>query len=282
MDIGFTRRLAKLYEEGRAAVFCLVVEEVGSTPRSMGSPMLVYPDGSIEGSVGGGITEKNVIDRALKLLRHGTGSILYKETLAASEAALDGAACGGAMSVYLEVVGRTRDLLIFGAGHVGRALAQAGHTAGFAVTTWDDREEFANGTNIPWGNAVCCPLEEAMEHLPEFHGGTYAVVVTRGHAQDADVIKLLEGRPAAYMGMIGSRKKIAFVRERLLAQGVSEAHMDRIYQPVGLPIKAETPEEIAVSIVAELIAVARGGDLESLRSGLKRDPLAKEQEQGIL
>ena len=111
---------------------------------------------------------------------------------------------------------------------------------------------------------------EFFDRFGQFHGDVYAIIVTRGHALDADVVKLLEGKPAAYMGMIGSRKKIAVVRERLLEQGVAASHIDRIYQPVGLPIKAETPEEIAVSAMGEVIAVARGADLRALRAPLGR------------
>jgi xanthine dehydrogenase accessory factor len=268
MDIAISRRLAGLYEEGLAAVLCMVVEETGSTPRSMGSSMLVFPGGKIEGTVGGGITEHHVIEKALELLEKGTGAMLYRETLSASEAALDGAACGGSMGVYLEVIGRKRELVIFGAGHVGKAIARLGDMTGFAVTVWDERAEFANEENIPWGRAICCPLESFFHRSGSFHGDTYVIIVTRGHALDADVVKLLEGKPAAYMGMIGSRKKIAFVRQRLLGQGVSAEHIDRIHQPVGLPIRAETPEEIAVSAIAEIIAVMRGADLQALRSSL--------------
>ncbi len=158
--------------------------------------------------------------------------------------------------------------MIFGAGHVGKAIARLGDMTGFAVTIWDERAEFANQENIPWGRTICCPLERFFERFGDFHGDTYAIIVTRGHVLDADVVKLLEGKPSAYTGMIGSRKKIAFVRQHLLGQGVSEEHLDRIYQPVGLPIRAETPEEIAVSAMAEIIAVARGADLQALRSSL--------------
>ncbi len=268
MDIAISRRLSKLYDEGEAAVLCIVVEETGSTPRSMGSSMIVLPGGKIVGTVGGGITEHRVIEKALELLKKGSGSILHRETLTDTEAASDGAACGGTMGIYLEVIGRKRELVIFGAGHVGKAIGRLGDITGFAVTTWDERPEFANEENIPWGRTICCPVEEFFDRFGAFHEDVYAIVVTRGHALDADVAKLLEGKPAAYMGMIGSRKKISVVRERLLEQGVSAGHIDRIYQPVGLPIRAETPEEIAVSAISEVIAVARGADLESLRSPL--------------
>lgn len=268
MDIEISRCLVQLYEEGKPAALCIVVEKSGSTPRSMGSSMLVFPDGSIEGTVGGGITEHRVMEKALQLLQKGGTTDLYRETLSAGEAASEGAACGGSMGIFIEVVGRKRELVIFGAGHVGKAIARLGDMAGFSVTIWDEREEFANSTNISWGRTICCPLEELAERMPEFHGETYAVIVTRGHALDADVVRLLQGKRAAYIGMIGSKRKIIFVREQLLGKGVSTEHLDRIYQPVGLPIKAETPEEIAVSVLAEIIAVARGADVSSLRNSL--------------
>lgn len=266
MDSVISRRLAGLYDKGQAAVLCMVVEESGSTPRSTGSSMLVFPGGAIEGTVGGGVTEHRVIEKALELLKKGTGSLVYRETLSATDAALEGAACGGSMGIYLEVVGRRRELVIFGGGHVGKAIARLGDMTGFAVTVWDEREEFANPEHIPWGKTLCCSLEELPGRMPVFHGDTYAVIVTRGHALDADVVKLLEGREAAYVGMIGSRRKIAFVRERLLGQGVSPEFLDGIFQPVGLPIGAETPEEIAVSVMAEIVAAARGADVQALRN----------------
>ena len=269
MDGLIARRLAALYEEGRQGVLCLVAEEEGSTPRSAGSSMLVYPDGSIEGTVGGGIMEHRVIEQALGMLSKGSAPLLHRENLTADEAALDGAVCGGTLAVYLEVIGRSRELVIFGAGHVGRALARAGDMAGFQVTVWDEREEFANSSHIPWGTTVCCSLEEFFAREVLFHGRTSVVAVTRGHALDAEVIRLLEGIPLAYIGMIGSRKKIAFVRQRLLDEGVSEAYLNGIYQPVGLPIGAETPEEIAFSVLAEIIAADRGADVAALR-GEKR------------
>jgi len=259
-------------------VLCTVVEEIGSTPRSMGAKMWVRPDGSILGTIGGGITEHRVVTRALALLQEGGERELYRETLNATEAAMDGAACGGSVAVYLEVVGRENDVLVFGAGHVGKAIAQFASLAGFRVTVWDEREEFANADNIPWGRTLACPLNEVEARGLPFTSRTYAVIVTRGHSLDAEVVRLLDGKPAAYVGMIGSRRKIAFVRKRLLESGVSREHLDRIYQPVGLPIKAETPEEIAVSVLAEIIAVRRGANLAGLRAAL--EPLPPEESSG--
>ena len=133
-------------------------------------------------------------------------------------------------------------MVIFGAGHVGRALARLVCDAGMPVLTWDERAEFANGESIPWGRTLACPLNEVFDRGLPLHSASFVVIATRGHALDAEVVKLLDGLAAD--------------------------QIDRIYQPIGLPIRAETPEEIAVSILAEIIAARRGADLDQLRSAL--------------
>lgn len=265
------RKLLKIIDEemdkGKYGVLCTVTEEAGSTPRSRGASMWVRPDGSIAGTIGGGLIEYEAIQEALKLMKSGDSNKTWGKSLTEE----DGMACGGTAKVYMEVMGREDELVIFGAGHVGKAVAQAGSAAGFHVTVWDEREEFANSENIPWARTVVCPIEEAFDKGITLHDRSYVVIMTRGHALDAEAVTITDGKPGAYYGMIGSRSKIATVREMLLKQGVSREHLDRLFQPIGLPIKAETPEEIAVSVVAELIAVKRGGDIESLRSALAKD-----------
>ena len=252
---------------GGTGILCTVAGSEGSTPRDLGAAMWVRPDGSISGTVGGGPLEYAVIGKALEMLKEGSGPALHKAVLREAESAGE-AACGGEAVILMEPLGREAEVVVFGAGHVGKALARAAAGAGFRVTVWDEREEYANPEALPWGKVVACPLEEAYERGIVLHGSSYAVVVTRGHALDASVVRSLEGRPLAYLGLIGSRRKIEAVRENLLRQGVSQSHLDRVFQPVGLPIGAETPEEIAVSILSEIIAVHRGADLGKLRSAL--------------
>jgi xanthine dehydrogenase accessory factor len=262
MDRSLLKIIDAEMDAGGYGVLCTVTEEVGSTPRSRGASMWVRPDGSIAGTIGGGLVEYEAIQQALAMLESGEQSKNWSKKLTEE----DGMACGGAATVYMEVMGREDEVVIFGAGHVGYAVSRAAAFVGFKVTVWDEREDFANQGKIPWARTVACPIDKIFDNGISLHDRSYVIIMTRGHSLDAEAVAITDGKPGAYYGMIGSRSKIATVREMLLKQGVSEAHLDRIYQPIGLPIKAETPEEIAVSIVAELIAIRRGGEIEKLRS----------------
>ena len=264
------RELLHLIDEetqaGCCGVLCTVTEESGSTPRSRGASMWVRVDGSIEGTIGGGLVEYEAIERARELLASGEPYMTWRRMLNEEH----GMACGGNVTVYMEVIGREDDLVIFGAGHVGKAVARLGAFAGFNVTVWDEREDFANKEEIPYAATVCCPIDKIYENGINLHERSYVVIMTRGHSLDAEAVAITDNQPGAYYGMIGSRGKIAAVRKMLLQRGVTQEHLDRLHQPIGLPIKAETPEEIAVSVMAEIIAVKRGGDLAALRGALER------------
>ncbi len=249
-------------EAGKCGVLCTVTDESGSTPRSRGASMWVRPDGSISGTIGGGLIEYEAIKKAKELIFSGDTVLLWKKDLTEK----DGMLCGGTASVYMEVIGREDELVILGGGHVGKAVAEVGAFAGFRVTVWDEREEFANRENIPCARTVACPIIDIYDNGITLHERSYVVIMTRGHALDAEAVAITDKKPGAYYGMIGSRSKIAALRKMLLARGVSQEHLDRIHQPIGLPIKAETPEEIAVSILAEIIAVKRGAALMMLRT----------------
>ena len=264
------RELLKLIDdeidEGGYGVLCTVTEEAGSTPRSRGASMWVRPDGSIAGTIGGGLIEYEAIQNALALLASGDSCVTWRKSLTEK----DGMACGGSAVVYMDVMGREDEIIIFGAGHVGKAVAKLGTFTGFKVTVWDEREEFANQQNIPWARTVACPLDKIFENGIRFHDRSYVVIMTRGHSLDAEAVAITDKQPGAYYGMIGSRSKIATVRKMLLDQGVTKAHLERFHQPIGLPIKAETPEEIAVSVMAEIISVRRGADTDGLRAADSR------------
>ena len=268
VDLNVLERFVECVKNFDDCILCTVVDEIGSTPRSAGASMLVFPDCKIMGTIGGGITEHNVIRHALDMIESGKECYMYKEEFHAEkheETSHLHAACGGNISIFMQSASRRNQLMIFGAGHVGRAIAECGTFAGFEVIVWDEREEFANPESIPFGKTICCPLNEFPQRI-KLNNECYMVIVTRGHALDTDVIRILESVPAKYIGVIGSKTKIAYVRKKLLNEGISCSHLDRLYQPVGLPIRAETPNEIAISVMSEIIAVRRGGKVAELRS----------------
>lgn len=262
MDKKLLRIVDEEVEEGKYGVICTLISKGGSTPRSAGASMWVRPDGTICGTIGGGLIEFQAIKEALEMLKGGMLSQTWHKELNEK----GGMACGGEADVYMEVVGREDSLIIFGAGHVGKAVSHVGTFIGFNVTVWDERAEFANSENIPWAKTIACPIEKIFENGIKFNERSYVVIATRGHALDAEAVRITDKQPGAYYGMIGSRSKIAKVREMLLAKGVTKEHLDRIHQPIGLPIKAETPEEIAISVMSEIIGVKRGADVDGMRA----------------
>jgi xanthine dehydrogenase accessory factor len=238
-----------------------VVAVEGSAPRHGGSRMLVCEGGRTMGSVGGGILEKRVLDDTLAMMDGAGGGAcrLARYDLTDEAAGGIGAACGGRTEVFIEVFGRERRILICGAGHVGLALARIAAGAGFSVAVADDRPEFAQAEKFPGGVRVLAkkPDDEAL--LDEVTGATAVVIVTRGHALDRDALRRFAASPAFYVGMIGSKRKVAGIMAELEKEGVDRAVLDRVFSPIGLDIGAETPEEIAVSILGEIIAVEKSG-----------------------
>ena len=266
MDTEILKYIIADTDSGFTGVLCTIIEAHGSSPREAGTSMWVTAD-AIRGTVGGGISEHEVIKKAREMLKTGEAACIIKKNLTAEE----GLACGGSIQVYLEKIGNDPELFIFGGGHVGRALAKVAAFIGFRVTVWDDRADCITEALFPKARRLCCPFEQLFpkeEAAPlQFHENVYCVAVTRGHRCDADVLRYLYGKKLAYIGMIGSFEKNAAVVKLLADEGLSKEYLDSIYKPIGLPIRAETPEEIAISIAAELIAVQHHGNPALLRSG---------------
>lgn len=331
--------LLEALEQGRDAVFCGIVESSGSAPRTSGARMLVLPDGSIRGSVGGGPVEGASLDRARKMLERGESHVLLPFDLNSHTAAQAGMVCGGAVKVLLQRVRpeqrafferlkglhheRQRPALVtvmegdsppclalwsettglqgveltadmaaelarkalksrqnfslegdgltvfaeplvaptvlhlVGAGHVALATSRVAAFAGFEVVVMDDRAEFANDLRYPEAREVRV-LDSFDGCLTDLGADDYVVIVTRGHVHDRDVLAQALRTDAGYVGMIGSRGKRDAVYRSLLESGYTQADLDRVFCPIGLAIGADTPEEIAVSIVGELIRVRAG------------------------
>ncbi|MDE2125497.1 MAG: XdhC family protein [Armatimonadetes bacterium] len=249
------RRIAEAREERRPVVVATVARSTGSVPRRIGAKMLIYGSGSVFGSIGGGLFEALVKEEAMAALearhsRHRTWSFNPK---GASPHAF-GAVCGGRADVLLEVLMPTDRLLIVGGGHCGRALARLAAGLDFEIDVVDDRSDVAVSEAFPWENvrSVTC-LPPDMEGLPDPDEQTWVALVSKGLATDEAALRRVLRSDCAYIGMIGSRRKRDLVFEHLRAEGADEELLQRVHAPIGLEIGAETPEEIAISILAEII-----------------------------
>lgn len=255
--------LARIAEEALAAlaggppvVTAAVIAAPDSSTVPVGAKLLVRADGSRLGNLGGGALEAAVIRTARDALpRHATGAHRFL----ADGAAVQGRHQDADYEVLIEVIEAPARLVIVGGGHIGRSLSRIGAEAGFSVTVIDDRPEYADRDRFPEADHVICDdFEDVLTTLPS-DTNTYYVLVTRGHKQDEISLRTVLPRPWAYLGMIGSKRRTGAVLLHLEEEGASRALLDRVHTPIGLDIGAETPEEIAVSIVAELIMVRRGG-----------------------
>ena len=249
--------LAELEQANQACALCMVVRSQGSTPRHTSSKMLVYPDGHILGTVGGGELERRVIEEAKQAIQDGHPRFLTYNMVDPQRG--DPGVCGGQVEVYVEPINPKPMIVVLGAGHVGKAVAALAHWLGFRVAVWDDRPELCNPENIPNADQyVVCPIQELPDHL-ELNHQCYLVLTTRGADLDIHGLPVLLDKPVAYIGVIGSRRRWATTRKNLLDIGVKEELLKRVTSPIGLELNAETPEEIAVSIMAEIIMLRNGG-----------------------
>ena len=331
----------RVLRDGKSVVWATVVDHSGSTPRGAGSRMVILPDGTITGSVGGGILEGETLKHASSLFQD-PGRKVLSFRLGGEDAAASGMICGGDARILVETVSpdaltfletlkqqlsrpqgvflvtlvresensfsdchllwtktgplagglnlqqETMDhlqadseapgpmmlpagsgkeplfaeplqhasrLYIFGGGHISLELAWIAHRIDFQLIVMDDRREYVNSQRFSMASElIVCPFEEALDRM-YFGPDDYVVIVTRGHLYDLDVLRKVIMQSPDYIGMIGSKRKRKLIYEQLLQEGVSREKLDRVYAPIGLKIGAETPAEIAVCIVAELIQV---------------------------
>ena len=246
----------KLRRSGRRGALATIVHTNGSIPSYESSRMLVRDDGSIAGTIGGGCVEAEVWAAAKEVMQ---AEAPRKMTFSLNnEANYDnGLICGGTLEIFVEPILPQPMLYIFGGGHVSIALANAASTAGFAIGVIDDRESFANRERFPMAQEIFTDFEDSFEKIKP-NASTYMVIVTRGHKDDMHVLRWAVGTSARYIGMIGSKRKVISVYRALEREGISLEKFANVHAPVGLDIGALTPEEIAISITAELIAVRRG------------------------
>lgn len=258
MDADFLRILREAVDNNETVVLVTVVEARGSTPREAGAKMLIFQDGRTFGTVGGGAIEKRVMEGAHKLFKEGGTRLIHcklKEDLNMK--------CGGEVSVYLEKISGARRLVIFGGGHIGQALYTLSPLLGMTPVIVDERPEFCNPTRFPRAELLPLPPKDAVGRL-NLDSRDHVVIVTHRHENDLESLRLVVGLPVGYLGMIGSRKKVAGTIETLRSEGTADEHLRRVRAPIGLNLGGRTPGEIAVAIAAEIIALSRGRKRDEL------------------
>jgi xanthine dehydrogenase accessory factor len=234
---------------GRSSAIATIVECRGSSPQKQGAKMLVRDDGSLLGTLGGGCLEADVVQAALMTMKDGTPLTLPFDLTERD----GGLVCGGSVLVYIEPILLEPHLVILGAGHVGKTLTKLARFTGFRVTVIDDRQEFASHQNIPDANdLMVTDFDRAFDGLA-VGKSTFIVVATRGHNHDLDAVKAALGTNAGYIGLLGSRRKKGLLYRSLAENGFTQTDIDRVVIPVGVEIGSVTPEEIAVSIMAQII-----------------------------
>jgi xanthine dehydrogenase accessory factor len=249
------QELAKIAASGERAVLATVISSRGSVPRKAGTKMIVKEDGSLVGSIGGGNVEQAVQEKALEVMRSGEAQMINLDLTGSGEEAW--MICGGKLDVFLEPILPAETLYLFGAGHLSQSTAAVAKMLGLRVVVIDPRPEYNNSDRFPDADSLIVEeYDDAFSKL-NVDENSYIVIYTPGHVSDEKCLRFAVGTAAKYVGMIGSKKKVKEIKERLRKKGVSQQQLDEVHAPIGLEINAQTPEEIAVSILAEITKIRR-------------------------
>lgn len=271
--------LTRLRRLGQKSALATIVQVRGSIPSFESAKLLVREDGSMVGTIGGGCVEAEVWNAAREVME--TEKARHMSFNLGQDAAYDnGLICGGQLDVFVEPIVPNPRAFIFGAGHISKSLSNVLTMAGFLTTVIDDRESFANRERFPTADEVIAGEYEEICTGLNIVEGSYIVIVTRGHRDDMRVLRWATGTPAKYVSMIGSKRKVINVIKELEKEGISREAMSRVFAPMGLEIGAVSPEEIAISVAAEMIAVRR--NTGTATRGLSKSIFADERVRALL
>lgn len=246
----FYEKIVEIEKENKVAALCTIVNTKGSTPRKVGAKMIVFDNGKICGTIGGGELEKGVIKQALEIIKTKQPQVFRHDLLHQHNMC-----CGGTVELFIEPIMKKNKLYIFGAGHVGKALSHYAKDFEFDVVLIDDRKEYLDEVNEEGINKMNLSHQQALPLLP-FDKQTYICIVTYSHPIDREILAYCIKKPYSYLGMIGSDRKVAMTK-KMFFEGLdmSVEELEKVDMPMGLFINAETPEEIAISILSKLIEV---------------------------
>ena len=252
------QELVKVISRGERAVLATIITSQGSAPRKAGAKMLIKADGTFVGTIGGGGTEHKIRRNVNEVMKSGEPQIVRFDLSGKDEALA--MICGGQMEVFLEPILPAETLYLFGAGHISQSTTTMAKMMGFRVVVIDPRPEYNNVDRFPEADSLIVEEYESAFSKLGVDENSYIVIYTTGYVVDEQCLHFAVGTKAKYIGMIGSKKKIKEVKEHLRQKGVASEQLDRVHSPMGLEIGAETPEEIAISILAELIKLKRTGE----------------------
>jgi xanthine dehydrogenase accessory factor len=247
--------VSNIISKNERGVLVTVVATKGSVPRKAGAKMLIKEDGSFIGTVGGGSVEHAVKSKAVEILKSGVPQLLHFDLTGNEEGAT--MICGGQLDAFFEPITAQETLYLFGAGHIARATAAMGRLLGFHIVVIDPRPEYNNADYLPDADELIAEdFNRAFTKL-NIKPTDYIVIYTYAHTMDEECLHFALGTQAKYIGMIGSKKKVMEIKERLMKRGITQEQLDSVHSPIGIDINAETPDEISVSILAEIIKVRR-------------------------
>lgn len=254
-DVSVMRRALGEMQEGKELAIATITKSQGSSPRGKGTVMAVLEDRSIIGTIGGGAFENRVIELSLEAIEKGESISL---NLPLNSEGIE-MTCGGEVDVFIDVYKKNPTLVIVGGGHVSYAIYNVASLLDFDIVIFEDREEFLNKERFPLATKLV--LGPIMENLKEYKvdENTYIVIASRGHKYDQDSLEAVVGSKAKYIGAMGSKKKVITMMENLKEKGISEEVLNKVYSPIGLKLSSGTPEEIAISIIAEILMVKNDG-----------------------
>ncbi len=256
------QELAECEKNGLAVVLCTIVSTVGSTPRHCGSKMLVYPDQHISGTIGGGELEQLMIQQALESLKDGKPRLIPYEYVTTLNN--DASRTAGRVEVYLEPVMPKITLVVVGSGHVGQKVIHLAKWLDYRVVLSDERVEFCNSENAPGADVyLCCKLSEIPKKI-NVTSNTYFVLTTKNADIDIEGLPSLLNTQTEYIGIIGSKKRWENTKNQLIARGINDDSFSCVHSPIGLNLHAETPQEIAISIISEIIMIVNSKNSDEI------------------
>lgn len=258
IEVSTLKNTLELVEKGVELALVTIIKSTGSTPRVTGAQMSVLKDGSIIGTIGGGAIENKVIELSLESIEKGESKSIYLPL------ADEGMVCGGDIEVFIQVFKPRPEILIVGGGHVSLALYKFASLLNFNVVIFEDRREFLSHERFPNAKLIFGKNDEELKKY-NIDENSYIVIVTRGHKYDGDALEAVIDSKAKYIGVIGSKKKVINMFDNMKDRGISGESLDKVYSPIGLNIADNSPEEISISILAEILAVKNNKKVEHMK-----------------